>query len=78
MADEFAQKKSRSKAAFLMIADQAAINTGFDFRRYAMKPTPAKPRIIMAHMVGSGTPLMVNVSSVATMRFKSERSFAFL
>jgi hypothetical protein len=33
-----------------MIADQAAINAGFDFRRYAMKPMPAKPRIIIAHV----------------------------
>jgi hypothetical protein len=39
----------------LMIADQAAINAGFDFRRYAMKPMPAKPRIIIAHVEGSGT-----------------------
>ena len=28
----------------LMIVDQAAINAGFDFRRWAMKPMPAKPR----------------------------------
>jgi hypothetical protein len=39
----------------LMIEDQAAINAGFDFRRYAMKPTPAKPRIIIAQVEGSGT-----------------------
>jgi hypothetical protein len=26
-----------------MIADQAAINAAFDFRRQAMKPRPAKP-----------------------------------
>jgi hypothetical protein len=38
-----------------MIVDQAAINAGFDLRRYAMKPTPAKPRSIMAHVLGSGT-----------------------
>jgi hypothetical protein len=25
------------------------------FRRYAMKPMPANPRIIMAHVEGSGT-----------------------
>jgi hypothetical protein len=43
----------------LLIADQAAINAGFDFRRYAMKPTPAKPRIIMAQVEGSGTALIV-------------------
>jgi hypothetical protein len=33
-----------------MIADQAAINAGFDFRRYAMKPMPAKPRSIIAQV----------------------------
>ncbi len=37
------------------MVDQVAINAGFDFRRYAVKPTPAKPRIIMAHVEGSGT-----------------------
>jgi hypothetical protein len=39
----------------LMIVDHAAINAGFDFRRYAMKPTPINPRIIIAHVEGSGT-----------------------
>src|SRR4051812_9468896 len=34
-----------------MIVDEAAINAGFAFRRYAMKPTRAKPRIIIAHGV---------------------------
>jgi len=37
--------------------DQTAINAGFDFRRYAMNPTPAKPRIIIAQVAGSGTAL---------------------
>jgi hypothetical protein len=32
----------------LMILDQAAINAGFAFRRYAMNPTPAKPSIMIA------------------------------
>ena len=53
-----AKRKSRPKAALnsnLMIEDQAAINAGFDFRRYAMTPMPAKPRIIIAHVEGSGT-----------------------
>jgi hypothetical protein len=45
-----------------MIADQAAINAGFDFRRYAMKPRPAKPRIIIAHVEGSGTELPIEQS----------------
>jgi hypothetical protein len=38
-----------------VLADQAVIHTGFDLRRYAMKLTPAKPRIIIAHVEGSGT-----------------------
>jgi hypothetical protein len=38
-----------------MIVDQATIKAGFDFFRYAMNPTPVKPRIIMAHVDGSGT-----------------------
>ena len=52
-------KRSRPKAASkfnLMIVDQAKRNVGFDFLRYAMKPMPAKPRIIIAHVEGSGTP----------------------
>lgn len=54
----FAQSKSRPQAAFnsiLIVVDQAAINACFDFRRYAMKPMPAKPRIIIAQVEGSGT-----------------------
>jgi hypothetical protein len=47
--------RRRLSISNLMIVDQAAINTGFDFRRYAMKPMPAKPRIIIAHVEGSGT-----------------------
>jgi hypothetical protein len=38
-----------------MILDQAAINAGFDFRRYAMKPSPANPAITRTHVLGSGT-----------------------
>jgi hypothetical protein len=38
-----------------MIVDQAAINADLDLRRYAMKPRPAKLRIIIAQMEGSGT-----------------------
>jgi hypothetical protein len=38
-----------------MIVDQAASKAGLDLRRYAMKPTPAKPRIIIAHVESSGT-----------------------
>ena len=52
------QKKAAPKAALKFKPDdldQAAINASFDFWRYAMKPTPAKPRIIMAQVEGSGT-----------------------
>jgi hypothetical protein len=37
--------------------DQATLSAApFCFRRYAMKPTPMKPRIIIAQVDGSGTP----------------------
>jgi hypothetical protein len=39
----------------LTITNQVTSNAVFDFRRYAMKPMPAKPRIIIAHVEGSGT-----------------------
>jgi hypothetical protein len=39
----------------VIILDWAASNAGLDFRRYAMKPRPAKPRSIIAHVEGSGT-----------------------
>jgi hypothetical protein len=45
-----------------MIVNQAAIKAGFDFRRYVMKPMPAKPRIIMAHVEGSGTAVVNGVT----------------
>ena len=38
-----------------MIVDHAVVNTGFDLRRKVMKPRPANPKIIMAHVEGSGT-----------------------
>ena len=52
------------------IVDQAAIKAGFDFRRYAMKPMPAKPRIIMAQVEGSGT-AVVRVDSEYVRKAKS-------
>src|SRR5258708_25690277 len=55
VAKEKAARRRLSKFN-LMIGYQAAINAGFDFRRYAMKPMPAKPRSIIAHVEGSGTP----------------------
>jgi hypothetical protein len=44
-----------------MIVDQTAINAGFDFRRYVKKAMPAKPKIIIAHVEGSGTAATANV-----------------
>lgn len=41
--------------SYRLIVDQAGINAGFDLRRYAMKPSPQKPKIIMAQVEGSGT-----------------------
>ena len=55
------QKRSRPWAASQfksMIADQVDINAVFDFRRCAMTPRPQKPRIIIAHVEGSGTALI--------------------
>jgi len=37
---------------YLIIADHTAINAGFDLRRYAMKPMPAKPSSSIAHVQG--------------------------
>nr|WP_244608374.1 hypothetical protein [Bradyrhizobium algeriense] len=52
-----AKEKGRPMAALnSMTVDQAAINAAFDFRRYAVKPMPAKPRTSMAQVEGSGTP----------------------
>ena len=49
------QKAARMRLLNSNLMDQAAINVGFDFRRYAMKPTPARPSSIIAHVEGSGT-----------------------
>jgi len=38
-----------------MLVRQVAINAGFDFRRYAMKPMLANPKSIIAQVDGSGT-----------------------
>ena len=40
----------------VLITDQVTRNCcPLCFRRYAMKPTPINPRIIIAHVEGSGT-----------------------
>jgi hypothetical protein len=60
------QRKSRPKAASRFKSDDrglAAIDTGFDFLRCAMKPMPAKPGIIIADVEGS-----VPAASVTTIR----------
>jgi hypothetical protein len=36
-------------------SDQAAICAGLDLRQWAMNPTPAKPKIIIAQLEASGT-----------------------
>jgi len=54
------QTKAAGRRLFnsnLMIVHQVAISAALFFRRYAMKPRPAKPRIIITHVEGSGTPL---------------------
>jgi hypothetical protein len=57
MADAVRTKEKAARRRLLnsMIVDQAAINAGFDLRRYAIKLMPAKPRIIIAQVEGSGT-----------------------
>jgi hypothetical protein len=53
------KQKDRPKAVsvFSMRIDQAAMSAIVLLRgrRYAMKPTPAKPKIIIAQVEGSGT-----------------------
>jgi hypothetical protein len=56
--------KGGSSNSILMIADQAATSAGFDFPRYAMKPMPAKPRISIAYVEGSGTASARNASAI--------------
>ena len=58
-----ANKKGRPGGGLFDVIslDQAASSAGFGFRRYAMKPIPAKPTNIMAQVEGSGTLAMLNV-----------------
>lgn len=58
-------RKSRPKAAFNsgVMTVQANRTAAFGLRRKAMKPMPAKPRIIIAQVEGSGT-AAVNCSAV--------------
>ena len=55
------KQKDRPRAAFCIPigqGDQATLSAVlFCFRRYAMKPRPKNPRIIMAQVEGSGTPV---------------------
>ena len=61
------KQKDRPKAVSLHILigaeDQAARSAVLLRRRYAMKPTPAKPMIIMAQVDGSGTAADMEMSS---------------
>jgi hypothetical protein len=64
------KQKDRPKAVSLYpnrAGDQATLSADpFCLRRYAMKPTPAKPRIIIAHVEGSGTAVVIDEVSVAS------------
>jgi hypothetical protein len=55
-----------------MIFDQAATNAGFDFRREAIKPIPAKPKIIIAQVDGSETAATAASKSI---RYWADNSF---
>jgi hypothetical protein len=56
-ARTYYEQKDRPKAAFRSLEGiaYAALSAILFFRRYAMKPMPAKPRIIIARVGGSGT-----------------------
>jgi hypothetical protein len=69
------QKKSRPKAAHLIVMDQAAIKAGVDFRRQAMRPKPAKPRISIAQVEGSGTAATAD-GSATPWKARSEKGAA--
>ena len=61
------EKRSHPKAALnsnLIILNQAAINAGFDFRRFVMNPRPAKSRNITAHVEDSGTAVRATSSQI--------------
>jgi hypothetical protein len=54
--DGAATARTRSLCILIGQGDQATLSAGpFCSRRYAMKPSPQKPRIIIAHVEGSGT-----------------------
>jgi hypothetical protein len=57
-----------------MIVDQAAISAGFDFQRYATKLTPAKPRIIIAHVEGDAFVYLNEIVSLDESAFCKFRS----
>jgi hypothetical protein len=59
-------RKSRPQAALnsILIMDQTNLNAGLDLRRYAMKAMPAKPRIIIAQVEGSGTASVMSASAI--------------
>ena len=57
------EKAARRRLPNTVIADHAAVNAAFDLRRCAMKQTPAKPKIIIAHVEGSGIPPAIRWST---------------
>ena len=61
------KKTARRRVSVFVICavDQARRSADpFCFRRYAMKPTPMKPKIIMAQVDGSGTAAMIGAAAV--------------
>jgi hypothetical protein len=46
--------RTRLLSSTLLMVDHAAINAGFDLRRYVMKPIPAKPRSSITQVDGCG------------------------
>jgi hypothetical protein len=46
--------RRRLLSSTLLMVDHAAINAGFDLRRYVMKPIPAKPRSSVTEVDGCG------------------------
>jgi hypothetical protein len=59
-----------------MILDQEIVNAGFALRRYVIVPMPAKPRIIIVQVEGTGTALalVVNSSPLGALSPGSPRS----
>ena len=62
--NKISHKRRRRLLNSILMMDQTNLKAGSDLRRYAMKPTPAKPRIIIAQVEGSGTAASCGVNDV--------------